>query len=76
MTNRQRLYSFLKQEGSITALEGVTRLSPPMTSISQEITRLEQDGVEIEHIREWNDETHWVRYWLRPNVVDLEVIGL
>ena len=76
MTNRQRLLSFLKQEGSITALEGATKLRPPMTSVSQEITRLEQDGVEIEHVREENEETHWVRYWLRPSVVDLEVIGL
>jgi predicted ArsR family transcriptional regulator len=69
VTNRQRLLSFLKQEGSITALEGATKLRPPMTSVSQEITRLEQDGIEIEHVRQDNEETHWTRYYLRPGVI-------
>ena len=64
MTNRQRLVSFLRQEGSITVLEGAFKLKPPMTSVSQEITRLERSGYVFEHIDEKDEWTHWTRYKL------------
>lgn len=74
MSNRQKIIGYLKEHGSITALDASDRLR--ITSLSQEITRLEQDGCKFIHERECNEESHWTRYSLIPSDIDLEVIGL
>lgn len=76
-TNRQRILDYLRLNGSITQLEATLELKPPMTSLSQEITRLEQEGYVFEHIDEKGQGTHWMRYRLvSVPVLELEVIGL
>ena len=53
---------YLEKFGSITAMEGFEKLR--ITSLSQEITRIEQAGHLIEHKRESDSSTHWTKYTL------------
>lgn len=70
-TNRQRILDYLRQKGSITALDAVYEVHPPITALSQEISRLEQEGLVFEHIRESNEHSHWTRYKLVEKVGQL-----
>lgn len=70
-TNRQRIMDFLHKTGSITALEAVRDVHPPITALSQEIYRLEKEGLVFDHIRETGNGTHWTRYKLVEKVGQL-----
>jgi hypothetical protein len=73
LTNRKRIEEYIVINGSITALEAADRLR--ITSLSQEITRLEQIGYVFDHIPEKNESTHWTRYKLMRTPFKLELVG-
>lgn len=71
--NRDRIVEWFNTHKSLTALECSDSLR--ITSLSQEISRLEQDGYVFDHSRENNEETHWTRYTLIQRPFKLELVG-
>jgi hypothetical protein len=72
-SNRVRIAEYLESGKTLTAIECSDILR--ITSLSQEITRLEQEGYKIEHIAERNELTHWTRYKFIARPFKLELCG-
>lgn len=56
------ILEYLQAGHSLTAIECSDILR--ITSLSQEITRLEKSGIVIDHIPERSQDKHWTRYKL------------
>lgn len=74
ITNRQRVVDYLLVRGSITNQESADYIKPRIFSLSQEITRLEQEGYIFDHIRETGGGSHWTRYKLKIRPRNVEMV--
>lgn len=63
-TNRQRVLDYILEHKSITNQESVDNIRPRVFALSQEISRLEEDGWIFEHKIETGNGTKWARYVL------------
>lgn len=64
MTDKDKIWIYLKKNGSITNWDCIRDIS--YTRLADVIWRWERKGIRFDRIRERNDKKHWTRYILRP----------